>query len=388
MTAVKYVVISGLPPSIFGNDFGFFTALYAYTAVFVRDDEKGTRFILIPLSMTVASTLGYYLAGVLIGLKPMFNEHQLQNYAGNFTASLVCSLVLLTWSCLSLHSNPKTSQENEVTSSQGEISSIVNFASTSYASCQESSKSELVINRVRKSRSTRFGETLVDMFHYRNLTGLWITCFKKREGTLRLRMWLMVCCINLALIPYFGRMAVVYPLVQKLYKWDSVWYSYVNSIAGLLHIFGMIGIIPLLFKVLKVNDVQTSMVGFLFGIIGDVFLGSLTSSIGFYVHAVISTFSLTGGAGCRSCISKIMPKDEVSQVFAVTLVLEAAMQAISSVIFTVLLKLTIHSYPTFVFHFMGVILLCGLIILVYTDLITPVKQEDESPSDSQETLSH
>ena len=48
-----WTVASFLPPSLFGNDFGTFTAIYAYVAVFAKDHEKGTRYILVPLSWTL-----------------------------------------------------------------------------------------------------------------------------------------------------------------------------------------------------------------------------------------------------------------------------------------------------------------------------------------------
>ena len=52
-----WTVASFLPPSLFGNDFGTFTAIYAYVAVFAKDHEKGTRYILIPLALTVGEYL-------------------------------------------------------------------------------------------------------------------------------------------------------------------------------------------------------------------------------------------------------------------------------------------------------------------------------------------
>ena len=52
-----WTVVSFLPPSFFGNDFGTFTAIYAYVAVSTEDNEKGTRYILIPLSLTVGEYL-------------------------------------------------------------------------------------------------------------------------------------------------------------------------------------------------------------------------------------------------------------------------------------------------------------------------------------------
>lgn len=57
-----WTVVSFLPPSLFGNDFGTYTAIYAYVAVFAKDEEKGTRYILIPLAMTVGKYFSLFLS--------------------------------------------------------------------------------------------------------------------------------------------------------------------------------------------------------------------------------------------------------------------------------------------------------------------------------------
>ena len=213
--------------------------------------------------------------------------------------------------------------------------------------------------------------TIKEMFHYKNFAGFWTVCVKKREGSIRLRMWLVMLTINLTQLPVIGRSATIFPLVQKLYKWDAVVYSNLNTISGVLHIIGMLAIIPILFRYLKVNDCETSMLGTLMGIIGDVFIGSIISPWGFYLHAFITSFDSGASTGCRAYLAKLLPKDEVAKAFAITQLMEAGLKSVASFSFAYLLKITIGSYPTFVFHFMGIILITALIVLVYVDLITP-----------------
>lgn len=385
--AVIYIPLSGLPPAIFGNDFGFFTALYAYTAVHMSEEERGIRYLLIPFAMTVAGTIGNYASGLLIAMKPIINESQLQNYTGCFLASITSSFIVMTAACwfLDYDTEPQSEPLEPIVDNKA--------ASTSFKLCSgspgETTESVVSVTRIMtvdSDASLDLFSKALDILDYKQLVDIWHTCFKKREGTLRLRIWMMIICINLVLIPSFGRAVVIFPLVQKLYKWDSVIYSNLNSISGFVHLFGMIAIIPLLFKVFKANDCQTSMVGYLFGITGDIFIGSITSAMGFYAHLTITTFSSTGATGCRTYISKFMPKDEIAKIFAVVLVLESFAKAMASFFFAFLLKVTIHSYPTFVFHFMAIILIIGLILLVYTDLITPIN-ESTKPTMNHQNIS-
>ena len=326
-------------------------------------------------------------------MKPMFNDQQLHNYAGNFAASACCSLLLILWCLVVVKDIPKQPREP-----QPSVEQDLGTSTTTAESSTASTSSELNNNEVTKeqslrhrrlsettndnrpilmknvessSESTGFWQTVKELFDLKHIVDIWKTCVKRRPGTLRLRMWLMIIVINLALLPTFGRMAVIFPLVQKLYKWDSVIYSNLNTYSGILHIFAMIFCIPLLFKVVKANDCETAVIGILMGIIGDVFIGSIVSPWGFYVHAVITSFGVGGSTGCRAYISKVLPKDEVAKVFAITLLIEAGFKAIASFFFAFLLQLTIHAYPTFVFHFMGMILAAALMITVWADLITP-----------------
>ena len=328
-------------------------------------------------------------------MKPMFNDQQLHNYAGNFAVSACCSLVLIFWCLVVLKDIPRKPQEQQ-TSQEEDLATSTTTAESITASispdpnnnevtkepsvrhcrlsdCETTNENRpVVIKHVEPStESTGFWQTVKELFDLKHITGIWKTCVKRRPGTLRLRIWLIIIVINLALLPDFGRGAVIFPLVQKLYKWDSVIYSNLNTYSGILYMFAMIFCIPLLFRVVKANDCETAVIGILMGIIGDVFIGSIVSPWGFYVHAIITSFGVGGSTGCRAYLSKVLPKDEVAKIFAVTLLIEAALKAIASFFFAFLLQLTIHSYPTFVFHFMGMILTASLVFTVWVDLITP-----------------
>ena len=208
------------------------------------------------------------------------------------------------------------------------------------------------------------------MLDYRNIRDVFKAITRRRQGSIRLRMWLMIITINLGFLPVFGKETVMFPLLQKLYKWDSVMISNLLSLQGCIQTIAIILIIPVLSKLIKANDCQTSMIGVVSEIIADVCMGSILSPYGFYLQALISSLSGVTGTGARSYLSKILPKEEVSKVFAATLVMQASLRVVGSFLFTYLLQLTMTIYPTFSFHFMVIILIVALIILVYVDINT------------------
>lgn len=317
-------------------------------------------------------------------MKPMFFPLQLQNYAGNFVISASCSAVCFMWTFIFVREKPKPSLTSETALLEEPSSSSYRSTSPHTSSGSESNSKAIKDKSIETTpllkkkknvniseESTGIWKTFKQIIDYQNLMDVYSASVKRRPGTTRLRMWLMILIINLTILPAFGRIAVIYPLVQKLYKWDSVMYSNLNTISGVVHIVAIILVIPVIFKLFKTNDCQTSMIGVLSGIIADVFIGSIVTPMGFYLHAVISSLSGVAGTGARAYLSKVLPKEDVSKIFAVTLMTEALLKAIASFLFTFLLQVTISFYATFVFHFMAIILLIALTILVYVDLTTP-----------------
>lgn len=307
-------------------------------------------------------TTGAFLGGYIIAMTPMFFSAQLQNYAGNFLISASCSAVCFMWTLVFVREKPTT--ERDITASR-----VIDEQSSRNEKMPLLKQENCGSPQVKSNQS--FWCIFKDIINYNNVLDVYRVSVKPRPGTTRLRMWLMILTINLSILPAFGRIAVIYPLVQKLYKWDSVMYSNLATLSGVIHIFAIILIIPVMFKVFKTNDCQTAMIGILSGIIADVFIGSIVSPMGFYLHALISSLGGVAGTGARAYLSKLLPNEEVSKIFAVTLMTEALLKAIGSFLFTFLLQVTISFYATFVFHFMAVILVIALTIVVFVDLTTP-----------------
>ena len=234
-----------------------------------------------------------------------------------------------------------------------------------------------------KVQPVGFLAKLIDLISWRNVRQVWVTSTKVRPGTVRLRMWLVVITINLILLPDFGKNAVIYPMVEKVYEWDSTAYSNLLTLRYLVQIFIVTLALPFLFKFFTVNDMQTAMIGCVSAVIGDVMIGSITKPIGFYLWAIVSSLNGLAGSGCRAYISKLLPKNEVSQIFSLTLAVEAICLCVGTYIFSGLFEKTIHSYPTFVFHFMGFIFTFALGCLVYIDLTTPYDKNSRARASSK-----
>lgn len=311
---------------------------------------------------------GYFVGGIIISRDSLIGEEQLQNYGGTFIVAAGISFFCFCWTFLFVR--PKglfadmasSSHDNNIESRTAMLRTLLTSSSSS------SSERQPILKPVEGGNS-RSG--ISSVIGYKNIVQIWKTVSQNRPGTERLRMWVMIWTINMTLLPEFGKNAVIYPLVQKLYKWDSVMYSELVTYRELTHVVAVILVIPVMFKIFQANDCQTAMIGVVSGVIADVLIGSIMTPWGFYLHAGISSLYGLSGTGIRAYLSKLLPGDEVSQIFSVVLMIEAVCNCFAAVSFSMIFQLTIHSYATFVFHFMGFILIVSLIALVWVDLKTP-----------------
>jgi hypothetical protein len=324
---------------------------------------------------------------------PFLSSEQLQNYAGTFLLSCASSLFVIFWcyffirppNTADLIEDPKDMQNYDKysdTASTHSFEASMNMSpfppniTTSAEDLVKAVEEETVDEAVSHydPLPDELWPKLKDMFGLKNLKKVWTTAFKMRPGTVRKRMWIIVVTINLTLLPDFGKVAVIFPMVEKVYGWDATTYSNLVTVRYLLQMGIVLFALPFIFKLFTLNDIQTAMVGIMSGILGDVTIGSWTQPMGFYLWGVIGSLNGIAGTGCRAYISKLLPKSDVSQIFSVVLMIEAIAQCFGTYLFVFLFRETIHSYATFVFHFMGFILVFSLCCLVYVDLTTPYEK--------------
>ena len=315
-----------------------------------------------------------------MGQKPWINSDQLHNYAGNFIVSIVLTFIAMVLIAMTIPIDKPVVEKSP--SLVTHLHSVIPVSSSDmHANDKESpdngkrhnqiysddEKAPLIIgNKPVKNQTSLFGE----IFSLQHMIGVWKTCTKTREGNLRSKVWLLVLALNLSMIPFFGAGLIMFPIIQKLYNWNAIFYSTLNTWIGILHIIAMVLFIPILFKVLKANDLQIAMIGTILTILGSVFIGTIVSPMGFYLQAFITSFSTGITSGIRSYLSKVLPKNEVAKFFAMIITMEALLKCVSSVIFAYLLDITISTYPTFSFHVMALILIITLVLIVYVDLKT------------------
>lgn len=325
---------------------------------------------------------------------PFISSEQVQNYAGTFVISCICSVLCVIWvyffigppNPADLLEDPKDMNNYDKysdTTSTSSFEASLNMSSltpnilnvSAQDLVQAVEEESVTASTVYKPLPHGFVPKLNEILALKNLKQVWTTALKPRPGTVRLRMWLIIITINCILLPDFGKIAVIYPMVEKVYGWDATTYSNLITLRALLQVVVMLLGLPLIFKVFVLNDIQTGMLGIISGIFGDVAIGSITKPMGCYIWTVIGSLNGVAATGCRAYISKLLPKSDVSQIFSVVLMIEALLaECAGTYLFAFLFKQTIHSYATFVFHFMGFILVASLTCLVYVDLTTPYEK--------------
>ena len=313
--------------------------------------------------------MSQYLAGMTIGLTPMFSSLQLQNYAGNFAVSILLESVAFCWAYFVITNHPRKEEgtitrKEEETVTMKEIGTVAMLQLSTDTTIIDSSVQNLVVPPSQESHL----EKLKELLSWKHISSLWRTCLKKRPDNMRLTIWLLMLAVNLTFLPSYGRATVSYPLVQKLFKWDAVQISKVQTITGIIQILGMMLFIPVVFKVLRLRDLQTSILGCGISMIGDLLLGFVVNPYVYYTNSFLVSFSQAIPSGMQTYLSAVLPKNEVSQIFGIAIMTQGVCRCFATVLFAYLFKSTIENNPTFVYHFMAILTFICLVIIGYVEL--------------------
>ena len=298
----------------------------------------------------------------------MFSSLQLQNYAGNFAVSILLESVAFCWAYFVITNHPRKEEGTVAMKEEGTVSmkekGTVKMLQLSTDTTIDSSVQNLVVPPSQESHLDKLKELL----SWKHISSLWRTCLKKRPDNMRLTIWLLMLAVNLTFLPSYGRTTVSYPLVQKLFKWDAVQISRVQTITGITQILGMMLFIPVVFKVLRLRDLQTSILGCGISIIGDLLLGFVVNPYVYYTNSFLVSFSQAIPSGMQTYLSKVLPKNEVSQIFGIAVMTQGVCRCFATVLFAYLFRSTIENYPTFVYHFMAILTFVCLAIIVYVEV--------------------
>jgi hypothetical protein len=366
-SSYNYLLFTGLPSQMMGN--GVFIVSLGYISTMFPQDQRAFRFLSLDIFVNSSVALAYYVGGVILSTERFIitgtssaASITLHNYGDTFVISFLCNVVLYFWIYFLI-----PARESVVTSGLS-----IRVLDPNGNIQEESESSPLIQNygsfEARDSSFCFPSSKLREIFSLDHLKGTYLTTMKTRPLNFHKTLWWMLLYLNLITLPILGSVYIYYPLVEKLYQWDYVMYSRLQTITQVMKPLATFIIIPSIMKIFKPRDLQVAMVGCMSAIFGGISLASIIQPLGYYTYIVIGCIQGIGAVGVRAFLTQFIPQNEISRLFSVLMTFEVIQPFIGSVIYSNLFALTIDYYPTFAFHFTSFVLIISLVILCKMDL--------------------
>ena len=356
--SIWYLLFTALITNCLSGNGTFIVAL-GYISTNFPQEQRAFRFLSLDIFVNGAMAVGFYAGGIILSANWSFISTPLHNYADVFVIGAACYAFLLFWIYFLI-----PAQDPSFFIPVGDDVDINGNIQGGASGSFENREDEEAKMCCLGSCLTRFGE----IFSFGQLKGAWKSVFKKRPLNFHKTLWWLLLYLNMVTLPTLGTVYIYYPLVEKLYQWDYVAYSRVQTGTQVMKPLAVLIIIPIIYKVFKPRDLPLSMVGCLSGILGGLALASITKPMGYYIFMVVSCIQGISAVGVRAFFTQFIPRNEISTLWSILMTFEIAQPFIGSVVYSNLFSLTIDYYPTFAFHFTSFLLIIALIILCKIDL--------------------
>ena len=170
----------------------------------------------------------------MLNSKPLLNGGQLYNYTAIYAIVGITSLVMLIWTIFMIDERRDTIEWHK----RFDESTV-----------EPDSKVQLPSDKLSRFDSFKSTHPLKLLFKLDNFIEMFRTLFKKRPGTVRLQLWLVLGVMTCFLVSYAGSMAFFYSFAQKIYLWNSENYSNAIVIEKIVNTLVTFISAPILIKV-------------------------------------------------------------------------------------------------------------------------------------------
>ena len=390
MISILHLITSTTPPKLMAIRFMLYELMWLIGTEQVAFFELSNK--LTQISVFSALPIGQSVGGFLLVQKPLFHTGEIRNFTVVFIVDMVILLLAFLWLVFML-------SERNVRELELEIS-------------KHSEKGTAAEIKTNTNRDDPDIHPIKLLFDFENVKSMFRTVLKKRAKRVRLQLLLIILSLFIFLIHVMGKFKLKLKLfsliqylfhqaaidiqgqfMQKVYLWSPDWSAYMNSIAHALSSIAILVVVPTLTKVIKISDVNLSLVGFIALLTLNLIKGSWLSPIGellekinldyifhlaFYMSMAIGSIAGASNIGARSYVTKIVGKDEIGKIMSFMTALNTLSPVLSSTISVLIFKYTIDSYPGTVFQFIAFLCLIPVYVMIWIDLSFGVPLEDRS----------
>lgn len=232
------------------------------------------------------------------------------------------------------------------------VSASLTFLALVYAACFLR-ESIYVTNSETRKRHVFDCELVADML---------ATCCKRRPYYIRASIFLIMLSVCLFLVSLNGEYSVLYLGLMERFHWTLDEYTRYNCFS-----VGMIGVGTFfglwLSTLLKIPDMLSALLVLIIKIPTLLILAITTDGRYFYFAAALNLFGSCLGPLIRSHLSKIVPKQDLGKVFALTASAESLTPLAASPLYTYVYKATMVLLPGAIYYLSSILNLVTIVLV-------------------------
>lgn len=308
--------------------------------------------------------IGFFMGGSMLSYSSPFIRTGLRNFFDVLSLTIVITFLALIWSYFLVVD--RKSDDGALLLPEGDMESDEETAEA----------------RVRTSCCA----SLRSLFEISHIRDIWKTVSRARPDGHRRTFHALLLALFLVTLPTIGTFLTIFPLTERLYKWDYETYSFFQIVSQFVRPVVTSIYIAVIVKGLALQDLEISVIGILSSFLGFTAIASIPSSTGFYIQIPASSVGVTASAGVRAFLTRLIPSDEMSKVVCIMLSLETIQPFVASYFMSSLFKASIDYYPTLALHAASFCLLVSLIIVCVIDVSHRMAAQRQPPPQPPEAF--
>ncbi|XP_067006842.1 probable peptidoglycan muropeptide transporter SLC46 [Anabrus simplex] len=225
---------------------------------------------------------------------------------------------------------------------------------------------------------------LHDLFNPKHVVETLSMVVKKREGTRRKRLALLITLSVLLHGAHVGEAENAYAFVRRQFHWNEVDFGYYATYSIVIHLIGTGIAVGLLSRRLKMNDAILGTIA-LTSKVGSHFVFAFsTKAWHFYLGPVVEMLSGASGIAMRSLASKVADADEFGKVNSLFGVFDAFAPVVYSPLFSLMYTSTISTMAGAFYLLGSAVTIPCIIIFIW---IYRLQKEDDAEKERAESIS-
>ncbi|XP_015785195.1 uncharacterized protein LOC107362612 [Tetranychus urticae] len=342
----RFLLLTDVVRGLTGGSVVVFTGIYTYITQRTPSRLRTLRFAILELFKFIPNPISTYLGGLILNSKPWIAD-QPRNYIGVFFLSASFSIVGTIWILLSLNDSDQARKLLDLNGRN-----------------DDRSKSN---NEVEEKPA----ETASKIFDLENVKNMIQTCIKKRENGFRARIWHSILALTFTLL-CMSETVIEFPFAQKVYHWDSAYYSRISPIFMILTAAASSFAIPVLIRRFSITDTKMCLLGFVSLFLSLAVRGLWLSPNGYYVSSFAGILSGLLQISIRAFLARMIKSDEIAQIYSLLSAIEAFAPLLSSLFYTTIFHATISFNPGLVYLIACAFLIYPFCIIVWLDFTKSV----------------